>query len=592
MSSPVISAKNLSKIYPVYRRPSDMLLEALTQKKRHDEFWALRNVSFEVFEKQRLGIIGPNGSGKSTLLRILTGHLLPSSGSVKIDGRVSAMLSLNTVLNPEETGISNIKFNLLLNGVPNSEIDYLVEEIVDFTELGQFIYSPVKTYSSGMNAKLAFGINTATEPEILVIDEVLSVGDAYFVGKATKRMIQLCEKGKALVFVSHSNAAVQMLCDTVIWLDNGGIRMHGPTEVVLKAYEEDFRREEDVSIRNGNARRAARHVHLAVPGELTLPSIYRVRLRPAKGSATFHDTHYVRALRINGDNIPLYISGCGPTSATPQIDILGSEWGRFYNKNGHDCRLLAARSGRNLGGQVFLPMPPGITGNAWPVSIEFESTSLLGREELALEVLNYALGKWQPVTTSKRTTMPDGWHLAVAKVDIPLIGFDQFNKAVEETENHSKPEAEINNVVLLAADQETTIINERQPFVVRVGIKVRRLIENADVGIKITRSDGTYMFWQSSGLVGKSITNVTQGFTVDFDFTQNHFPSGKYQISAYIANGWDFTENYPYSEIYDRKVDILPFSVLGEMPGLDFGAINQRVPIIVTPKKDSCYLHG
>ena len=156
MTSPIISVENLSKAYSVYTKPSDIVLEAITGRRRHDDFWALKDVSFSINEKQRLGIIGPNGSGKSTLLKILTGHLPKTTGRVQVNGKISAMLSLNTVLNPEDTGLSNIRFNLLLNGSLKSEIDALVEDIIDFTELGQFIYAPVKTYSSGMNAKLAF----------------------------------------------------------------------------------------------------------------------------------------------------------------------------------------------------------------------------------------------------------------------------------------------------------------------------------------------------------------------------------------------------------------------------------------------------
>src|SRR5262249_35580867 len=163
---------NLSMAYAVYEKPSDALKERLLGGKRHDLFWALRDVSFRVHERQRVGIIGPNGAGKSTLLQIITGILKPTAGRVRVNGEISALLSLTPSWNVDENGVENIRFNLLLRGCPSPRIPVLTEEIVEFTELGPFIYQPVRTYSSGMSSRLAFGIATAISPEVLVIDEV------------------------------------------------------------------------------------------------------------------------------------------------------------------------------------------------------------------------------------------------------------------------------------------------------------------------------------------------------------------------------------------------------------------------------------
>jgi len=584
MNSPIITVENLSKAYSVYKRPSDVVFELVSGRKRHDDFWALKDVSFSVNEKQRLGIIGPNGSGKSTLLKILTGHLPPTSGRVHVNGRVSAMLSLNTVLNPEETGLSNIRFNLLLNGSPKSEINDLVEDIIEFTELGPFIYAPVKTYSSGMNAKLAFAINTAIKPEILVIDEVLSVGDAYFVGKATKRMIDLCDQGKALIFVSHSNSAVQMLCDTVLWLDNGGIRMLGPAEHVLKLYEEDYRRQEDVQTREGNARRLLSGTNQAVPGEMDSVSIYRVRLRPTGTNMAFEDTHYIRKLTISGNGLPeqdinLAIADESLEGKIPQLDILGSEWGRLYTKMSHDCRILSARTGRNKGGQILLPLTQEVTGKSWQVDLSFEYSSILSKETLGIEFLDYETGEWKPAETATSTLLPDGWTSASSKLSIPLVAEDAFHEAMARVEKNNRPDIEIRSVEILVNDKPTTVLEERLGFLIKVGIEVNRPVAAADVGIKIMRSDGVYVFWQSSGLDGRNLTNLKSNTCVVFHFDENYFPGGDYQLSVYAANGWNYPENYPYSEVYERKVGILNFTVRKEIPGLDFGAVNQRVQV-------------
>lgn len=561
-----------------------MLLEAIIQRKRHDDFWALRDVSFNVNEKERLGIIGPNGSGKSTLLKILTGHLEPTFGNVEIRGKISAMLSLTTVLNPEETGLSNIKFNLLLNGAPPSSIETLTEEIIEFTELGQFIYAPVKTYSSGMNAKLAFAVTTALEPSILIIDEVLSVGDAYFVGKATKRMVQLCEKGKALVFVSHSNAAVQMLCDTVLWLDNGIVRMHGKTDLVLAAYEEDYRRLEDVQTREGNTRRHLSRTNQVVPGEMDSVSIYRVRLRPTGTNMAFEDTHYIRKLTISGNGLPeqdinLAIADESLRGKNPQLDILGSEWGRLYTKMGHDCRILSAKTGRNRGGQILLPLAQGVTGKSWQVDLSFEYSSILSKETLGIEILDYETGDWKLAGIATSTLLPDGWTSASSKLSIPLVAEDAFHEAMARVEKNNRPDIEICSVEILVNDKPTTVLEERLGFLIKVGIEVNRPVAVADVGIKVMRADGVYVFWQSSGLDGHNLTNLKSNTFVVFHFDENYFPGGDYQLSVYAANGWNYPENYPYSEVYERKVGILNFTVRKEIPGLDFGAVNQRVQV-------------
>lgn len=584
MTSRIITVENLSKAYSVYKRPSDIVFEVLTGKKRHDDFWALKDISFCVNEKQRLGIIGPNGSGKSTLLKILTGHLPPTSGRVEVNGRVSAMLSLNTVLNPEETGLSNIRFNLLLNGSPKSEVDDLVEDIIEFTELGQFIYAPVKTYSSGMNAKLAFAINTAIKPEILVIDEVLSVGDAYFVGKATRRMIELCDQGKALIFVSHSNSSVQMLCDTVLWLDNGGIRMLGPAEQVLKQYEEDYRRQEDVQTREGNARRQLANPGQAVPGEMDTVSTYRIRLRPDGAQTSFEDTHYVRKVTISGCELPeqdinFSLIDESSAGATPRFDILGSEWGRLYTKMGYDCRILSARTGRNKGGQIILPLVKGLSSGLWKIDLSFEYSSILGKETLGAEFLDYLTGEWKQGETLNATLLPDGWTKATASLSIPLVKEDVFHEVMARVEKKNRPDIEIQSVEILANGKATTVLHERSGFLIKVKIEVNRPVAVADVGIKIMRSDGVYMFWQSSGLNGENLANLESNTSVIFHFDENHLPGGDYQLSVYVANGWNFPANYPYSEVYERKVGVLNFTVRKEVPGLDFGAINQRVPV-------------
>src|SRR5215472_15286398 len=232
-----IRVRNVTKDFEIYEKPVDLALEILTRKKRHRTFRALDDVSFEVERGQVLGIIGANGAGKSTLLKIITGVLDVTAGTVDVSGRVTAILELGLGFNPEHSGRDNIYLSGMLYGMPRAEIDRKLESIIDFSGLRAFIEQPVKTYSSGMHARLAFSIATAVDPEILIIDEALAAGDAMFVQKSMRRIRQLCAGGRTVLVVSHGTALLAQLCRNVLWLDNGRIRMSGPALAVVQAYD-------------------------------------------------------------------------------------------------------------------------------------------------------------------------------------------------------------------------------------------------------------------------------------------------------------------------------------------------------------------
>ena len=232
--------ENVSKQYRIYARPSDRLKESLTRGrlKRHREFWALRDVSFEIEKGTTTGMIGPNGSGKSTLLQIITGTLEPTHGSVWYEGRIAALLELGAGFDPEFTGIENIFMNASLMGFSRAQTEALLAEIERFAEIGDFIYQPVKTYSSGMYVRLAFSIAISAAPDILIIDEALSVGDAVFQHRCLRRMQELQERGTTIIFVSHDLAAVRALCTRAILLNGGRLVKDGQSVDVLNRYQQ------------------------------------------------------------------------------------------------------------------------------------------------------------------------------------------------------------------------------------------------------------------------------------------------------------------------------------------------------------------
>ncbi len=236
MNDPIISVCNLTKSYKLYFRHSDRLREVIYPwKKRHTLFHALRDVSFDVYKGEHLGIIGVNGSGKSTLLQLITGVLAPSSGSFEAKGRVAALLELGAGFNPELTGRENVSFLTSILGVSSANIDSFFEDIIEFAELGEFIDQPVKIYSSGMFARLAFAMNIASIPDILIVDEALAVGDAFFQQKCIRRMKAYREQG-TILFVSHDVGSVIDLCENVLWLEEGRVRKYGPAKEVCEHY--------------------------------------------------------------------------------------------------------------------------------------------------------------------------------------------------------------------------------------------------------------------------------------------------------------------------------------------------------------------
>jgi ABC-2 type transport system ATP-binding protein len=214
----------------------EYLVQLVKGKIQYEEFWALKNISFEVKRGEVLGIIGHNGAGKSTLLKVISGILKPTSGSVKVNGVVVPMLELGSGFDFDLTGRENIFLNGSILGYSEKFLKEKYDEIVEFSELGQFIDVPLRNYSSGMVMRLAFSIATMVQPDILIVDEILAVGDADFKEKSKKRMLELMGGGTTVLFVSHSLEQIREMCDKVIWLDHGQMKMIGDTQEVCDAY--------------------------------------------------------------------------------------------------------------------------------------------------------------------------------------------------------------------------------------------------------------------------------------------------------------------------------------------------------------------
>ena len=239
MSEVAIRVDDVSKLYKLYDKPSDRLKESLglTRKKLYKEHYALHNVSFDVKRGETVGIIGTNGSGKSTILKIITGVLNPSGGHVEIDGRISALLELGAGFNMEYTGIENIYLNGTMIGFSREGIDAKMQDILDFADIGDFVHQPVKTYSSGMFVRLAFAVAINIDPEILIVDEALSVGDVFFQAKCYKKFEDFKKMGKTILFVSHDLGSISKYCDRVVLLNRGKKLAEGTPKEMVSMYK-------------------------------------------------------------------------------------------------------------------------------------------------------------------------------------------------------------------------------------------------------------------------------------------------------------------------------------------------------------------
>jgi lipopolysaccharide transport system ATP-binding protein len=239
MATPIsIRLETVSKAYALYRRPLDRLLEAVTGRPRHRTFTALQPISLAIRPGEVVGLVGRNGAGKSTLLKVVAGTLTPSTGRVKVQGRISALLEMGAGFHPEMSGRENVYLSGAVVGLSRGWIDANYEAIVAFAEMRPFMEQPVKTYSSGMFARLAFAVATAVDPDVLIVDEALSVGDGAFARKSFDRIMAFRDAGKTILFCSHSLYQIEAICTRALWLDQGRVRMDGAPRDVTSAYGE------------------------------------------------------------------------------------------------------------------------------------------------------------------------------------------------------------------------------------------------------------------------------------------------------------------------------------------------------------------
>ena len=349
-----ICVEGISKQYRIYRQPAGRLKEMMSRGrwKTHREFWALREISFEVERGTTFGIVGPNGSGKSTLLQIIAGTLQPTHGSVRHTGRIAALLELGAGFNTEFTGIENVFMNASLMGFSRSETEAMLPEIERFAEIGDFIYQPVKTYSSGMYVRLAFATAITAVPQILIVDEALAVGDAVFQHRCTRRIKEMQESGMTILFVSHDPGAIRALCSRAVLLHSGRVEAIGKPTDVLNRYQKLIMAREEAYEAGAPAAEEDQSIAAADEGVSRAAYVYR----HGDGSAQI-----LRAELLNAAHHPIELVESGEPvllrlrvrfNAAAEAPVCG-----FLLRNRHGIHLYGTNT--ELQPADFGPVEPG-----------------------------------------------------------------------------------------------------------------------------------------------------------------------------------------------------------------------------------------
>jgi lipopolysaccharide transport system ATP-binding protein len=391
MAEAKIVVSNVSKAYKMYSKPTDRLVEALglSGKTLHIEFFALADVSFSLKAGEILGIMGRNGSGKSTLLKIITGVLTPSWGTVQVKGKISSLLELGIGFNSEYTGIENIYFYGTLMGMSKPQMDAKMAEILDFAEIGDYIHQPVKTYSSGMFARLAFSCAVHVEPDVLLVDEILSVGDMRFQAKCFKKFKRFKEQGVTIIYVGHDISIMRTFCDTCMWLDNGRVVDIGEPVYISSKYTEFMYLDDSDSLTAYSRGENAAEIEpdgSEIPAEDTAPNLAKDFDRAKASRAPLaHWGSCVGAIA----NIRLTNEAGAPIEYFAPGDTVVVRFEIPFNKHLAYEHLSAAMSIKNREGTDLLvrtTFDQKLSLEARPLRIEFKLKTLLNTGEYYLVV--------------------------------------------------------------------------------------------------------------------------------------------------------------------------------------------------------------
>lgn len=561
-----VKTEGLGKMYKLYNKPSDKIINALGlgkfifwRKNLYQEFWALRDINLTINKGERIGIIGRNGAGKSTLLKIIIGAVNPSEGRVRIEGNIQALMELGTGFHPEFTGRENIRASLAYQGLNSAKIKNMEEEIIDFSELEDFIDQPVKTYSAGMYARLAFSTATAIDPEVLIIDEILGAGDAYFAGKSVEKMRKLTEEiGATVLFVSHDLASVQALCDRVIWIDRGRIRLDGDPLSVIKQYSASARMEEEIRLRARDYKISKKQA-VVLMGDQDIYNNMLFRLTATNGGHPCQE-HKIRRITLSADDGEIgRIDVGGPMDNDPQkmhyiIDGHGlMDWGKAEKDSKGYYRFYANYNGRYKHAPFQFAVPKSYFNKKKKLYLDVAGE--MKNNEVVLEAFTPGMKDYQPIELVSEQSNKIQYVLDT----MMFISSDQEKEytdanienhegieidnviATKQIDEYGSRQAVLSSVQLFGGDgKETKILVSQEPFKVCLNyftsIPVNNpvfvfciylpsgvcasqwIVSGHELGVDIIEGKGQVVFQSKSLLLGRGAYVASAAFFKHYSF--------------------------------------------------------------------------
>ena len=592
MTDTAIKINDLGKMYRFYQHPADKVLDAFGinrwlfwRKQYYQEFWALRGLNLEVKKGERLGIIGRNGAGKSTLLKIITGNVAATEGMVEVNGRVQALMELGTGFHPEFTGRQNIRASLAYQGLTSVEIQAKEEEIIDFSELDEFIDQPIKTYSAGMYARLAFTVATVVEPEILIIDEVLGAGDAYFASKCVERMQKLTEEsGATVLFVSHDLSSVQRLCSQVIWIKNGKILMYGKAHEVLKEYINNINHETEIRLRARDMRLSKKEAKTIINNEKDIYTKLLFRLHTDRLHP--HKKHIIYQIKIVDGNSTIVAEinvGSPMDNSTLGNNYIienheTTDWSSTIKKGNRFYRCYANVGGKDGHAPFVLSVPTYQLMNQQNLTLEILHSSLQG-EKVYVEL--FQKPQYHPVGILSEPEQLEG----ISKFNISKFFNTHLETESEELEQEELEDSSyrtnqpvksiLNNGLNVRDDNEN--LGDKKICYIR---KVEFILKNSSKSVKVVpisswlrvdiyyeavelicdpvfaitfhRIDGCQMDHKNNKILQIETGTIQGRGRASFIFDPLRLGPGEYVVSAAILKFLSLNEWYEVPPSYDR----------------------------------------
>lgn len=489
-----IKISNLGKCYQLYNSASDKALDVFGLSKwifwkkiRVKEFWALRDLSLTLKTGERVGIIGRNGAGKSTLLKIISGNFLQTEGDIVVNGKVQALLELGTGFHPEFTGRENIRASLAFQQLSTARIMYLEEEIIDFAELEDFIDQPVKTYSAGMYARLAFSTSTAIEPEILIIDEVLGAGDAYFAGKCVERMKRLTlNSGATILFVSHDLSSVQALCDRVIWIERGRVRQSGDPLDVIKNYSSAVRKDEERRLRARDLKISTKQATLLESNEDVYSKLlFRFVCLDEESPVCKHNIYNLK-LFIDGALIGEIDVGSAMDNSSSHLNYIMDSpgymnWGKACIKSGESYRQFGNFGGRYHHAPFEFSVPKTLFSADGNISLSLKIKATIDRSEsVFVELFQDDVYTRVGVVSTDLSSSLDVSFIDKEFIDTKERIVDIDSQSCEDDKySYGSGEVQITGVKIFDKDgKDCRILEVGSPFSVSIGYSASSEVRN------------------------------------------------------------------------------------------------------------------